>query len=207
MEKINHNLSHNLKIILKELEKNAFTLRQAIDLLGHRSFGLVIGLLSIPSALPIPAPGYSTPFGIAIALISTQIIIGRESLWLPKKILNIKLSQKLLNKPLKFSISFLSKIEQLTKHRLQALNSELILKFIATLSLFLAILMILPIPMTNTFPAMVIFLISISISQNDGLLKIISLIIGIIAILLYSYIIFTIINYGIDGYEYIKTQT
>ena len=54
---------------------------------------------------------------------------------------------------------------------------------------------------------MVIFLISISISQNDGLLKIISLIIGIIAILLYSYIIFTIIYYGIDGYEYIKTQT
>ena len=207
MEKINHNLSHNLKIILKELEKNAFTLRQSIDLLGHRSFGLVIGLLSIPSALPIPAPGYSTPFGIAIALISTQIIIGRESLWLPKKILNIKLSQKLLNKPLKFSISFLSKIEQLTKHRFQALNSDLILKVIATLSLFLAFLMILPIPMTNTFPAMVIFLISISISQNDGLLKIISLIIGIIAILLYSYIIYTIINYGIDGYDYIKTQT
>ncbi len=68
---------------------------------GPKSFGLTLLLLSLPSALPVPAPGYSTPFGIALLLVSLQIILGRQSVWLPARMANIRIAPKLAAKQAK----------------------------------------------------------------------------------------------------------
>ena len=36
-----------------------------LELAGKRVFGFLFVILSLPSALPVPAPGYSIPFGKA----------------------------------------------------------------------------------------------------------------------------------------------
>ena len=35
-----------------------------LELAGERVFGFLFVILALPSALPVPAPGYSIPFGI-----------------------------------------------------------------------------------------------------------------------------------------------
>ena len=60
------------------------TLNEILEIAGERTFGFLFVLLSLPSALPIPAPGYSTPFGIVMFLLAAQLIVGREQLWLPE---------------------------------------------------------------------------------------------------------------------------
>ena len=39
------------------------TLSELLLIAEERTFGFLFVLLSLPSALPIPAPGYSIPFG------------------------------------------------------------------------------------------------------------------------------------------------
>jgi hypothetical protein len=43
-------------------------------LAGERTFGSLLVILSLPPALPIPTPGYSTPFGVLISLLAIQLI-------------------------------------------------------------------------------------------------------------------------------------
>ncbi|MEM7792408.1 MAG: exopolysaccharide biosynthesis protein, partial [Verrucomicrobiota bacterium] len=62
----------------------------------------------------------------------------------------------------------------------------------------------LPIPLTNTFPAMVIFLIGIGLSEEDGLLAIAAFGVGLAAVALYAYIIYLLITQGPEAAGAIK---
>ncbi len=62
------------------------TLTEILELAGERIFGFLFVILSLPSALPVPAPGYSVPFGIALFLLALQLISGAKLPWLPHKI-------------------------------------------------------------------------------------------------------------------------
>jgi hypothetical protein len=62
------------------------TLTEVLQLAGERIFGFLFVILALPSALPVPAPGYSTPFGIALFLLALQFIAGAKLPWLPQKI-------------------------------------------------------------------------------------------------------------------------
>lgn len=84
-------LSVELNRYFFEEERNEkVTLAEILTLAGERIFGFLLVILSLPSApsaFPVPAPGYSTPFGIAIFFLAVQLIMGRDYLWLPAKIL------------------------------------------------------------------------------------------------------------------------
>ena len=68
----------------------------------------------------------------------------------------------------------------------------------------MAILMTLPIPTTNTFPAAVIFLIGVGLSEEDGLFCMVATALGIAAIALYASVIYTLITQGMEGVEGLK---
>ena len=51
------------------------SLAQVIAIAEEKVFGIVLLLLAFPSALPVPAPGYSTPFGIMIFLQTSGLTI------------------------------------------------------------------------------------------------------------------------------------
>lgn len=174
-------------------------LSELMDNLGSKGFGLLLVFLSLPSALPIPAPGYSTPFGIAIALIALQIMLGRSSLKFPKGLEKIEFKAGITRKILKAAIHFLDKTETLIKPRWPQMQSKQMQIIIALNLLILASLMILPIPMTNTLPAMVIFLIAISLSENDGLLTLLTMGLSTLVLLFYSCVIYLIIFRGSDA--------
>jgi hypothetical protein len=59
--------------------------------------------------------------------------------------------------------------------------------------------MILPIPFTNTLPAMVICLFGISICENDGLLTLISIALSLLSLAFYAFIIILIMTLGPDA--------
>ncbi|MDV7394925.1 exopolysaccharide biosynthesis protein, partial [Arthrospira platensis SPKY1] len=68
----------------------------------------------------------------------------------------------------------------------------------------MAALMIVPIPLTNTLPAMVIFLIGVGLSEEDGLFALFACILGVFAVLLYGALVFALISYGPEVIEHIK---
>jgi hypothetical protein len=62
----------------------------------------------------------------------------------------------------------------------------------------------LPIPLTNTLPAMVIFLIGVGLSEEDGLLAIGAFAVGCLAVVLYGYIIYLVLSQGPEAVDGIK---
>ena len=101
----NRSLMQILDKDLKCYSKTGLKISDFIESLKHKSFGVLLVFLSIPSALPIPAPGYSTPFGIILALIGFQILCSKESLQLPQK---FKISILALNFVKKFFIPYIN---------------------------------------------------------------------------------------------------
>ena len=62
-------LSNLLMEIEKDLGKEELTLQALIDKVGQRGTAILLLILAFPAALPLPAPGYATPFGIVISII------------------------------------------------------------------------------------------------------------------------------------------
>ncbi|NEP28671.1 exopolysaccharide biosynthesis protein, partial [Moorena sp. SIO3I6] len=74
------------RYFFEEEQEPQVRLADILTLAGERIFGFIFVILSLPSALPVPAPGYSIPFGIVILLLAIQLIVGAKRPWLPKKI-------------------------------------------------------------------------------------------------------------------------
>ena len=197
-------LGETLQGLLKADDKRGLSIGELTRAVGEKGFGLLLIVLSLPSALPVPAPGYSTPFGLVMALIALQILRGRTAVWLPQKIGSIRIKPKLADKMLGTASKFLSKIERFIRPRQMWIRWRAGQASLALVVLIMACLMMLPIPMTNTFPAMIIFMIGVGLSEEDGLLAIGAFTVGCCAVLLYTGIIYIILIHGIEAIEPIK---
>ncbi|MEB3159840.1 MAG: exopolysaccharide biosynthesis protein [Synechocystis sp.] len=197
----------------KELQRYFFeeergetvSLAQIIALAKEKVFGIVLLLLAFPSALPIPAPGYSTPFGILIFLIALQLIIGRQQLWLPlswqRKTLKTTTAQGVLKK----GLPWLQKLEAIAHPRLPFVCQNRVGRTIMGLTIALmAMSMILPIPGTNTLPAMSIFVTAFGLQEDDGLISAIGVLFSVLIAVLMVSVIYVFFNGGMSLLDVIK---
>ncbi|MGZ0655097.1 exopolysaccharide biosynthesis protein [Coraliomargarita sp. W4R72] len=197
-------LGDTLKQLLATDDERGLSISEVTSAVGEKGFGLVLIILSLPSALPVPAPGYSTPFGIVIALIALQMMSPREAVWLPKKLGAIRIKPKLATTMLGSASKFLKIIERYIRPRQQWIRGRMGQAGLAVVILVMACLMMLPIPLTNTFPAMVIFMIGVGLSEEDGLLALGAFAVGCGAVLLYAGIIYIALTQGPEAIEHIK---
>ena len=203
MESPEKTLSDNLASLV-EGPADVVSIRIMVERVGDKGFGILLVVLSLPSALPVPAPGYSTPFGILLALLGIQMIAGRTTPWLPKKALDKEVSREFAGKMVRSANRFLHFTERVVRPRMRWINTLGGRIFLGVVVLCMALLMTLPIPLTNTGPAIVIFCIGVSISEDDGLAAIGSFLLGILAAAFYAYIIYLLLTVGMDGVIQLK---
>ena len=145
-------LGDTLKQLLQTEDTRGLSIREITGAVGEKGFGLVLIVLSLPSALPVPAPGYSTPFGIVIALIALQMIRGRTAVWLPAKLSAIRIKPKLAHTMLGSASKFLHAIERFIRPRQKWIRSHPGQAGLAVVIAIMACLMMLPIPIDQYFP-------------------------------------------------------
>ena len=174
-------LADGLRSVLDSAKGDKVEMRQFFDCFQEKGFGILLMIFALPSALPLPAPGYSIPFGIILALLAGQMLIGRHTPWLPERMLKVSFSRAFLEKIIPAAVAFLSKTEALVRPRLEFFTSRgmqvLPLLFVILMSTF----MMIPIPGTNTAPAMVVFMIGMGLAERDGLILCLSSFAGIAA--------------------------
>ncbi|MDQ7772739.1 MAG: exopolysaccharide biosynthesis protein [Elusimicrobiales bacterium] len=187
------------KLLTLEHSADGVTLGEVFGRIGDRGFGLLLLILSLPSALPLPAPGYSTPFGILLFILALQMIYGRRTPWLPARAAGLRLKGKFVGAMLSFLEKFFGKVEFLIKPRLRWVGSRGGLVFLGLLVLIMAGLMILPIPLTNTAPAFVIFLIGVGLSEEDGVFCLLAAALGVMATGVYALVVYLFYRFGVAG--------
>ena len=147
------------------------SLGDILALAGERIFGFLWVILALPSALPVPAPGYSVPFGIAMFFLAIQMIIGRDRPWLPDKMLKGSMKLETVQKFVKMGIPWVQRIENITKPRIAYLCTSLPGRVLIGCAIALmSISMMIPIPLTNTIPAIGIFVTAFGLLEDDGLI-------------------------------------
>jgi hypothetical protein len=160
--------------VLQELIDDApaehLTLDWLLDNLHKRSFGIIMLLL----ALFAMAPGISALVGLMLAVPAFQMIAGRSRPVFPRRIAARPLSKRHFAGVIRRSIPVLKYLEKVIHPRWQT-PFELTKRVVGVVVLLLCALLLVPVPMSQVLPALVIALISLAYLEEDGVLLAISL--------------------------------
>lgn len=164
-------LSEAVGALAARFAETTLTLGEVIDALKGRAWTLVIMLLALPFCTPIPLPFVSTPFGLAIALISLRLALGQRP-WLPRRLLAKPLPRGFFGRLLVVSQKILRVLEKLLRPRLAWLTESAALTRLHAVTMCACacvLLLPLPIPFSNVFPAAAILLLAGGLLERDGL--------------------------------------
>ena len=168
-------------VVLQELHDAApadqFTLGWLMDRLQKQSFGLIMLLLAIVAI----APGISIVGGLLMLIPGFQMIAGRAAPVFPRWIADRPLPTKHLT-VVQRAISVLKYLEKVVRPRCPTppdLTKRVVGIFVVLLS---ARLLLMPIPLSNILPAILIALISLGYLEEDGVLLWISLLAALVVL-------------------------
>jgi hypothetical protein len=141
------------------------TVGALVDKAAEAGFGFLIGVLTL---IAIPFVGLSTPFGLAIALLGAQLMLGRRQPWLPARARRRALAMSMLDRVLGLLARRTRWLARLSRRRWElALQPRLIGLGIVLLALGLALP--LPIPGSNLIFLVPLFTYALGILERDGL--------------------------------------
>ncbi len=162
--------SQDLRSLAETFGESPVRVRELLDATRGRGFDLLLVLVSLPFVTPIPLPGLSTPFGLVAMLVGARLALGRRP-WLPRAILDFQLPPRFLLKLLRAASRIVHLLEYAMKPRLAFMHRSPVFKRIAggliMISGFL-LLLPLPIPYSNMFPAVTILLFAAGALEEDG---------------------------------------
>lgn len=162
-------------------ESERVTIAEILDALDNRAFGLATLLFAIPSVIPMP-PGVPTVVGIALFIVSLQMVMGRQELWLPRFLSKQGFSRKSLVSGFEKIKPQLEFIEKFAKPRLLILTGKAATVLIGIVILVMAIVLILPLPPGGNFPpALACAVLGMALVERDGIIVLIGLAVTIAA--------------------------
>ena len=201
-ETVHTRLSAELTDFVSALTEEEVTVGAVLDAIAERGFGLILLILALPAALPLPAPGYATPFGIMMGLLAIQMIRGRSTPWLPERIRKRTVRKSKLEWTVKNAGVPLRFVEWIIRPRLSGLaRNRAFLALIGFIVLLMSISMSMPIPLTNTAPSFVIFVLAAGILEEDGLVLLGGLLLAPVAIGIAAAAVYFAYTYGFEAVE------
>ncbi len=149
-----------------------------MEALGTRSFGPVLLLIGVILVSPLSGlPGMPTTMGIGLALISLQLVMGREAFWLPRWLLDRHVSSQRLQSALQWLDRPARFIDWWLRPRLQMLASDSGAVFIASVCLLLALAMPVMeiVPFSATAAGLAVVAFGLALVAIDGLFVLLGL--------------------------------
>jgi hypothetical protein len=175
-----------MSVVFEELSRDvsaAVTIRQVRDALGDRSLAALLAFFAAINLLPLP-PGTTIVLGPPLVIVAAQMMLGHARVWLPRSVLNRSIEADRFRQMTARAMPRLQWLERLIRPRYWPFRDERTAdRVIGAIALLFAIAVTLPIPLGNWLPACSIFLLSLALSERDGLCLIAGMVVGVISIL------------------------
>lgn len=153
-----------------EGEGEKVSIGEIVDALDARAFGLGVLMFALPSCLPMP-PGVPTVVGIVLLIVSVQMVMFRQELWLPRILSRREFPRAPLVAGLKRFQPRLQAMERIARPRLLFLSGRIGTFLIGVIVLLLAIVLILPLPPGgNLPPALACAILGMGLAERDGVI-------------------------------------
>ena len=163
-----------------EGERVAF--RDIVAGLKHRAIGFTTLVFALPCVLPM-LPGIPTVCGIALCAIGVNLIAARRRLWLPAAIADKTIARRDLQRMTEKAVPYMEKLERFCKPRLPIMTESIGKVLIGLVLFVLGFIMILPIPfLGNMPPGFAASVIALGVTERDGLVVLVGLIVSAAAV-------------------------
>lgn len=143
-------------------------LGELINAFGERGFGAMLLFLGLISIVIGAVPGTTTVLGFPILLISIQLVIRRDQLWMPRWVLKSSIDRQGYRTSITRVLKPLRMVERLARPRLSIMTSEISEVLIGLICTLLCIILMLPIPGGNLVPSLIIAAFGFGLMQRDG---------------------------------------
>jgi len=183
-------LSEELANLQQRFAEKPVTLREVIYTLRGRAYTLLLILLTLPFLTPLPLPGLSTPFGLAIGFIAMRLSLGQKP-WLPMKLQRKELPAGFFGKLFTVAARVIRFLEKFLRPRLPVLTASGVLLQLHAFVMLLAaltLLLPLPIPFTNSFPAWAILLLAGGLLERDGVFILAGYVVFVLGVLYFVFL-------------------
>lgn len=178
-------ISDVLAAILRDAPGERIRLRDLVDALDDRAFGLLILIFALPNAIGLGTiPGVSTIFGLPQIFLAAQMMIGLEQPWLPAWLLDKSLARADFETMMRKASPILARLERVLRPRWPAFTSYLFERVLGGVFLAMAAIVSLPIPFGNQPPAVAMAFIALGLIERDGLAVLAGLVVAIVAVAL-----------------------
>lgn len=163
-------LSGQLVRLAAEFAGRRVRLGELAAVLQLRGYNALLLLLALPFVTPVPLPGLSTAFGVMIALLGARMALGWNP-WLPARLGARELPARLLPKLLRSAGRAFGRLETLLRPRLLYPDYPRPFQRVSGVIIALCGLLLvlpLPVPFSNAFPAFAIILLAAAGLERDG---------------------------------------
>lgn len=166
--------SEVLLSLIRNFPRDRISIGDLIRGLGERSFGFLLLIFGLVSA--IAPPGFATFTAVPLLFFGLQMLAGYEAPWLPQTISKREFLKKDLERTIERGVPIMRAVERICRPRLLFLTRGLGERLLGLIVFVLAVVIALPGPGTNFLPGLAIAFMSIAIINRDGLLVLVGIV-------------------------------
>lgn len=166
-----HPLSIELARLSTEAPQQGLRLGDVFQVLHGHGYPATLFFLALPFTCPISLPGISAIFGLIIAWIGLRMMLGQGPTLLPRQLGDRRLPNRVIPAILRSAGRVFGFLERILRPRF--LYPKFPGTFRRTAGAVVAVsgvllLLPLPIPLSNTFPAVTVLLLAVADLKKDG---------------------------------------
>lgn len=171
-------ISQRLSRLAADAEGDTVTLDWVLAQLHERAFGLFLVVLALPCCIPFL---YGVPQIVALPLmfVSVQILLGRKSPWLPRKLGLRQVPTTSLEGLARRAAPWLRRIEAISRPRLAALTRRPLDQLVGVALVLFSASILVPLPGTNTVPGIAVVIVAMGLLQRDGIMVVLGTVLGL----------------------------
>lgn len=163
------------------LQGERVTLGEIQERLGPQAHGLLLLLLALPEALPLPIAGVSAIIAVPLLIVAVRLAVFGNQATLPTWLRRRTLPVGLLVRVLDQAAPRLRRLERVLRPRPP--GTERLLRPVGVVSTVLAVVIALPIPFGNLPPAVIVVILALGLTQHDGVAVIVGFVLALLLLL------------------------
>lgn len=180
-----------------------FTIGDLLERIDTKSYGLLLTVSPLPTALPFTPPGFTIPFSILQVVLAAQMLVGRKSPWLPKWILQRRVVSKGKTSRMWAAMpGFMAKFERMLRPRLGFVYEGIGPNLLAIAVILASLAMAVPFPVTNSICAIGIFMIGLGYLEKDGGFGLVGALISLLSFVVVFGLIVAMLFFGFKGIQF-----
>lgn len=164
--------------------KNRFDGRQVVTLdailegFHERGFGFFLLIMGLFCLIPVPTFGLKSLVCLPMMYLTAQQALGRHTPWLPQIFTRQVVKEDIFDAFIDHALKWTHKLEKIARPRIPSMTQGVMSRLIGITGTLMLVCLIMPLPFTNTVPAIGVILMSVGVLVRDGLAVVIGMVLG-----------------------------